>query len=190
VADAASALAEIAGNIDAVGRPLSAANGALPIEDDPYRRLWQAAGTLREHRGDGHVIALVAEDIAGITTLVLRSAVDLDAPTMQRARGWSDDEWTAEVERQIAVGRLESDGSIAQTGADAINRAEQMTNRLAVGPWAHLDDNEVLEIAALLAPISYALADLYPRPNPVGMPLPWHPQTDPDAKAVSLAPVV
>lgn len=43
---------------DVTGRPLFAANAALPIADDPVTALWQTATTLREHRGDGHVAAL------------------------------------------------------------------------------------------------------------------------------------
>jgi hypothetical protein len=188
VTDAAAALTSVARHIDTVGRPLSAANRALLIEDDPYRQLWQAAGTLREHRGDGHVIALVAEGIAGITTLVLRSGLDLDAPTMQRARGWTDEEWASETQTQIDRGMLDADRRITPDGRAAIDRAERLTNRLAVHPWAHLADDELLETATLLAPISGALADLYPRPNPIGMPLPWQPQTDPAASKVPAAP--
>lgn len=62
VTDAANLLARVAARVDTIGRPLAAANSALPVEPDPYRRLWQAATTLREHRGDGHVIALVERD--------------------------------------------------------------------------------------------------------------------------------
>ena len=47
------------------GRVLYAALEALPAPDDPVARLWHAATMLREHRGDGHVAALVAEGIGG-----------------------------------------------------------------------------------------------------------------------------
>src|SRR3984885_11673046 len=86
---AAAALAPLVDNLDLIGRPLAAGFASLPLEDDPYRRLWQVAGTLREHRGGGHVIAIASLEIAGITTLLLRSGVDLDAASMQKARGWT-----------------------------------------------------------------------------------------------------
>ncbi len=35
---------------------------ARPVPGDPVARLWQSANMLREHRGDGHVAALVDAD--------------------------------------------------------------------------------------------------------------------------------
>jgi hypothetical protein len=188
VADAAATLATVAAQIDIIGRPLAAANSALPAETDPYRLLWQSATTLREHRGDGHVIALVTEQIAGLSTIVLRSAIDLDGPTMTKARGWSQEIWDAEVDSLVARGLLAADHSVTTQGRDAINRAESTTNRLAVDPWQLLDDDELLGAARLLAPISHAIANLFPYPNPIGMPTAWDPESDRDAAAVPTLP--
>ena len=58
-------LAPVAAAADATGRPLFAANATVPLPDDPFAALWQVATTLREHRGDGHVAALVAAGSAG-----------------------------------------------------------------------------------------------------------------------------
>jgi hypothetical protein len=187
---AAAALTPVALGIDGTGRPLSASNRVLPVEDDPYRQLWQAATTLREHRGDGHVISLVAGGIAGLTTLVLRGGVDLDPVEMRRARGWDDARWAEEEKLLVARGLLAEDGRITGAGAEALNRAERLTNRLAAGPWAGMDDEELLGIAAVLAPISRALAGLFPYPNPIGMPVPWNPEEDPEASLVPPVPVV
>ena len=38
---------------DFSGRPLGAANAALPDPELPHLQLWQALGAIREHRGDG-----------------------------------------------------------------------------------------------------------------------------------------
>jgi hypothetical protein len=184
VTAAADALTPIAAGAETIGRPLAAANQALPLESDPFRRLWQATATLREHRGDGHVVALVTGDIAGLSTIVLRCAVDLDAGTMKRARGWSDEQWTAEQEKLVERGLLGPDHSLARTGADALDTAEALTNHLAIGPWQHLDDTELRGIAGLLLPIALACAPLYGHPNPIGMPEPWDPIQDPDATSV------
>jgi hypothetical protein len=188
VARAAEALTNIAARVDTVGRPLAAANVALPAETDPYRALWQAAATLREHRGDGHVATLVTAEIAGITTLLLRSGTDLEGEAMRKARGWTEEEWTAEADRLDARGLLDSDRRITASGADALNRVEHVTNRLAVKPWAHLDDAQLLDVARLLAPIAQAVAGVFPYPNPIGMPVPWNPDSDPDAAAVPEVP--
>lgn len=45
------------------GRPLFAANRALPWPTDPVAALWHATTLLREHRGDGHVAVLVERGV-------------------------------------------------------------------------------------------------------------------------------
>jgi hypothetical protein len=185
---AAEALTPLTAGLDTVGRPLSAAYAALALESDPYRRLWQVAGTLREHRGDGHVAALVTLEISGITTLLLRSGVDLDATSMQKARGWTDDEWAAEADRLVDRGLLTVDRRITPAGAELLDRAEQLTNRLALGALAGLSDDEVRGVAARLFPVANAVSFLFPYPNPIGMPASWNPDADPDAAAIAESP--
>lgn len=53
------------------GRILYAALRALPVPEEPVARLWHAATLLREYRGDGHIVALVAEGIGGTEAHVL-----------------------------------------------------------------------------------------------------------------------
>ena len=53
------------------GRILYAALRALPLPVEPVARLWHAATLLREHRGDGHNVALVAAGIGGTEAHVL-----------------------------------------------------------------------------------------------------------------------
>ena len=55
------------------GRVMYAALRALPVPEQPVARLWHAATLLREHRGDGHVAALVAEGIGGTQCHVLHA---------------------------------------------------------------------------------------------------------------------
>ena len=185
---AADLLAEAAARADTVGRPLAAANSALPVESDPYRRLWQAASTLREHRGDGHVIALVEEGIAGLSAIVLRSAVDIDATAMKKARGWTEEQWAAEADELASRGLLTDRGLISEPGTAALARAENLTNRLALGPWRGLTDGEIKDVARALEPIARACAAVFPFPNPIGIPRPWDPNLDPDASSVPVAP--
>ena len=187
-ADAADALTPLLAGLDTIGRPLAAGYAALPLEADPYRRLWQVAGTLREHRGDGHVIALASLGIAGITTLVLRAGLDLDATSMKKARGWTDAEWDAEAARLVSRGLLNADRRIAPAGIDLLARAEELTNQLAVGPIADLDDAEILAVARRLAPVTNAVSSLLPQPNPIGMPVSWDPDADPEALLIAASP--
>jgi hypothetical protein len=185
---AASALTPLVEHLDLIGRPLAAGFAALPLEENPYRRVWQLAGTLREHRGDGHVIAIVGLEIAGITTLVLRSGVDLDATSMQKARGWTDDEWAAETDRLIGRGLLDADRRITPAGSELLDRAESLTNRLALSAIEGLDDSQVCEVGIALVPVAAAVTSLFPYPNPIGMPKSWDPRTDPDAELIPETP--
>lgn len=189
IAEAASALTPLAHRIDIAGRPLAAANRALPEESDPYRQLWRATTILREHRGDGHVAALLSEGIAGLAAIVLRSAIDVETTTMKRARGWSDAEWDAQTEELVARGLLAADHTITAAGSAAVDSAEHRTNRLAERPWRELDDDKLTRVARLIAPIAHACGTFFPYPNPIGMPQPWSPADDPSAAAISEVPV-
>ena len=53
------------------GRPMYAALLALAIPDDVVARLFHAASLLREHRGDGHVAALMVEGVGRLEAHVL-----------------------------------------------------------------------------------------------------------------------
>lgn len=179
VAAAAALLGPIARAVDAVGRPLAAANSALAAEPDPYRELWQATATLREHRGDGHVIALVAGGIAGLSTLILRCGDDLEEHSVTQARGWTAEEWAAESLLLISRGLLNEDRTISSSGKVALQRAEDLTDQLASPVWQGLSPDELRAVGRSLAPIARACFELYPRPNPIGMPAPWDPVSDP-----------
>src|SRR5689334_9546822 len=62
LARTAALLARAAVAAPVEGRPMYAALRALPMpEDDPMATLFQAASLLREHRGDGHIAALMSE---------------------------------------------------------------------------------------------------------------------------------
>src|SRR5438309_1315239 len=53
------------------GRPMYAALRAIPLPDDDVARLFHAASLLREHRGDGHIAALMSDDVGGLEAHVL-----------------------------------------------------------------------------------------------------------------------
>ena len=55
IAEAADVLEAAVDRLELAGRVLGSANAALPRNESPLARLWQAATTLREQRGDGHV---------------------------------------------------------------------------------------------------------------------------------------
>lgn len=175
--DAARA-AELAGvaasAVDLPGRPLAAANTGVPVPGEPHLALWQALTTLREHRGDGHVVALAEREIDGVGAHVLAAAAGRSSREwLQKARGWDDAVWDGAVARMHARGWLDDDGLSAE-GLAIVAAVEADTDRLALGPWRALGDTGCDRLAALLVPVRRAVvaAGDWPVGNPIGAPEP------------------
>jgi hypothetical protein len=182
---AADGLAGIVTDLDVAGRTLAAANAALPVPVEPLARLWHAATVLREHRGDGHIAALVAADLNAPEALALRAGVDRAtkganshvAPgwrreQMQPARGWTDEQWEAAETGLAARGLLQPDGTATTAGVDLHRQIEHDTDVAAARPWVALSEGQVQQLADLLLPVTTACAAVLPSPNPVGVPAP------------------
>ena len=185
VTAAADRLAAMISGIGCAGRTLGAANSVLPVPSEPLARLWHAATVLREHRGDGHIAALVAADIDAPEALALRAGVDLAADgahshvsagwrraQMQPARGWNDGEWDAAAARLAVRGLLEPGGAGTNAGVTLHREIEHATDVAAARPWADLDDDQARDLADLLLPVTKACAQVMPDPNPIGVPAP------------------
>src|ERR1700761_1046932 len=67
------------------GRPMYAALRSIPVPEDGVTRLFHAASLLREHRGDGHIAALMSEGVGGLEAHVL-FALDMDMPAEKFGR--------------------------------------------------------------------------------------------------------
>ncbi|MFI1847546.1 hypothetical protein [Streptomyces sp. NPDC020480] len=169
---AAEALAPRAADLDGSGRVLAAANGTLDFPDDPLGRLWHAATLLREHRGDGHVAALVAAGLDGCETLALRAAVDLPRTELQPVRGWTDAQWQAAEQRLAERGLLARDGSATDAGRETLRTVEAATDRAAERPWQTLGPDEAADLVSLLTPLATACGSALRFPNPIGVPKP------------------
>ena len=176
-ADAVEA-AELAGvaasAVDLPGRPLAAANTGVPVPGEPHLALWQALTTLREHRGDGHIVALAEREIDGVDAHVLAAAAGRSTREwLQKARGWDDAAWDAAVEQLSGRGWLDAEGLSAE-GLAIAAAVEADTDRLALGPWRALGDAGCDRLAELLTPIRRAVvaAGEWPEGNPIGVPEP------------------
>jgi hypothetical protein len=171
IEEAAGLLEGAAAAAEPAGRVLGAANQALPPYTDPYARLFQAATTLREHRGDGHVAALVAANLGPTEILTLRCGRgDMNRETMQAVRGWTDEEWTAAQARMIGRGLLDGDGKATPAGDELFTAAEDATNVAAEAPWSSLDPSAVERLRELLTPIARTCRSVIPDINPMGLP--------------------
>ncbi|MEU3918430.1 hypothetical protein [Streptomyces sp. NPDC029004] len=151
LAEAAALARRAAEAVNTAGRPLAAANAALAWPGEPHLVLWQAATILREHRGDGHLTALLTAGLDPVESLVSFAAVGAASEKTFRSRGWSEEEWEAARERLVARGLLDADGV---TGAGRALRAEveRHTDELAAAPWAALGDEGRDRLADLLGP--------------------------------------
>jgi hypothetical protein len=154
------------GALDHAGRVLGAANAAVPEPADPYGRLWRSATIVREHRGDGHIAALVAAGLAPCETLAWRSANDLDRTVLQTARGWTDEEWDAACAQLVDRAWLDSAGEPTAMGVEAFRDIELRTDLTAAAVWAAVDVERLVE---LLTPLSQACASHLPAANPIGL---------------------
>ncbi|MBM2615752.1 hypothetical protein JIG36_09315 [Actinoplanes sp. LDG1-06] len=165
VGRAAELLAEAARAADFSGRVLAAAHADLPWPDDPVGKLWHAATILREHRGDGHVAALLTAGVDGCESLAWRAALDGGRlrEVTQPARGWTDDEWQAATGRLRERGWVDADGTATGAGRDAYAKVEQLTDELAADPWRGLDTTAV----ELLAPLTERAWAIVPADNPI-----------------------
>jgi hypothetical protein len=155
------------------GRPLAAANAEVAVDG---RSLWQALTTLREHRGDGHLSALLIADVGPCESHVLRAgAAVADPQFLQASRGWSVDEWSAASDRLRARGWVGADGALTPAGHAVREGYETETDRLAAGPFDALGADRIEELYASLARVATAVVDAGGVPVERGLGSPWPP---------------
>ncbi|MEZ0355589.1 hypothetical protein [Mycobacterium sp. SA01] len=137
------------------GRPLFAANRALPWPDTPLASLWHAATLLREHRGDGHIAVLVSEGITGRESNVFHvGAGAVPADFIKRSRDYSDDEWDRCVHSLRERGLLTAAGGLTEAGRTLKEHIEVRTDSLSLPALAALDDDSVERLFRALTPIT------------------------------------
>ncbi|MGW4129433.1 SCO6745 family protein [Amycolatopsis japonica] len=158
VAEAADLATRAAMACTIPARPLGAANLALPMPDETHLALWQASTTLREFRGDGHGIALAEADLDGVEALITAVGAGIERrASIQRRRGWTDDEWSAGEDRLRRRGLLTEEGALTETGTSLRQAVEDRTDELAAGPWTVLGDQKTSRLLELLGPLSARL---------------------------------
>lgn len=167
-------LAAIVAAAAPIGRPLFAANRALPPFDDPIEQLWQHCTTLREHRGDGHVLALASAGIDGCEAHVLVvAAAGTPADLLRDNRGWTIDEWEQAAIRLRSRGLLDDEHLLTERGREARSEIEERTDRLGGAPIdAVLGEREQADLLAVLTPpaLEIVASGVLPFPNPMGLP--------------------
>ncbi|HEX3650843.1 MAG TPA: hypothetical protein VHV49_20655, partial [Pseudonocardiaceae bacterium] len=172
LAEAAELAVRAAAAAPTAGRILGAANSILPMPEAPHLALWQAATTLRESRGDGHVAALVSADLDPCETLVLYGADrGIDSAYLKAARRWSDQEWQQATERLADRGLITGDGAITETGTELRHWIEDRTDESAIAPWRAIGESATERLTELWGSLALRIAggNEAMRLNPMGL---------------------
>jgi hypothetical protein len=143
------------------------------LRDDPVEALWQAATTVREHRGDGHVALLVGAGLDGCEVHVVQSGgKSIDPGVFQASRGWSADDWQAAVERLASRGLVDAGGTLTTHGCEVVDELERRTDELAGRPLEAVGADRVEHLIRTLGPASVRIAASgeINYPNPMGLP--------------------
>ena len=143
VAEAAGLAQEATEACEPIGRPLYAANADLPWPSAPHLVLWHATTLLREHRGDGHVAALVSAGLSGLESLISHTATGRGfTPKFARTRrGWSVEQWEAAEDGLMERGLLDHDRALTDRGQAIRRDIEDHTDAMAQAPWSRLGED-------------------------------------------------
>ncbi|HEX8866692.1 MAG TPA: MarR family transcriptional regulator [Lentzea sp.] len=156
---AADLTAKAAASAPMVGRVMYAGMRSLPIPTDPVARLWHSATTLREHRGDGHIAALVSAGIGGTEAHVLTALeMGIHPPeTFGRIHHLPKKRLAAVMDGLRERGVVDAEGWFTDAGRELKQRIEDLTDELAAPPYDALSPAEREELVAVLEPISAKL---------------------------------
>ena len=140
------------------GRALYAALRTLPLPTEPMARLWHGANLLREHRGDGHVAALLTAGIGGTEAHVLHALSEgMPAEEFGRVSHLPPAQLTAVVDAMRARGLIGADGWLTAAGRQTKERVEALTDELAAPAYAILDPAELDQLVDDLEPLATVL---------------------------------
>jgi hypothetical protein len=159
LARAAELLAKASTSAPTEGRVMYAGLRTLPMPEEPVARLWHAANLLREHRGDGHIVALMSEQIGGTEAHVL-GALDLGvhpAESFGRIHHLPEPRLAAVMHGLRDRGLLDASGHLTDAGRATKGRIEALTDTLAEAPYDALELVELDQLIAALEPISTRL---------------------------------
>ncbi|CAN5431978.1 hypothetical protein BH11ACT7_BH11ACT7_30520 [soil metagenome] len=159
--------------LDFDGRELASAWQSVPRPPTTFGRLWLATTILREHRGDGHVIAASACGLTGLqASLTHIAAGQVNRDVLQRNRGWTDEQWNSAEQELRDRGILSAENTLTRQGALLRDRVEDITDQLASTTWRILD--EATWTVGILTTLARTIVDrgAVPVPNPIGVPRP------------------
>jgi hypothetical protein len=146
------------------GRALFAGHASLPWPDEPHLDLWHSLTLLREHRGDGHLMALQLAGYSGCEALLMHVAVGGVPRAFAGTRAWSDGQWAAAADSLRSRGLIDAGEAATQAGLAHREVVEEQTDLLSIGPLEVLGEPGCARLRALMRPMSVAIAaGIYPQ---------------------------
>ena len=144
------------------GRPMYAALRAVRPPEDVVARLFHAAALLREHRGDGHIAALMTERIGRQEAHALYAlGIGLPVEQFGRINHLPAAQVAAVIDGMRARGLIGADGWLSEHGRAVRQRVEDMTDELAAPPYEALTPSELEELMAGLEPLAELLTNAH-----------------------------
>jgi len=142
------------------GRPLFAAYADVDWPTTPLLTLWHAITLLREHRGDGHVAALVGHDLSGVEAIITHTATGygFTEPAAKKLRGWSEEQWAAAADGLRDRRILDAAGDLTEAGRALRADVERATDAMAAAPWRHLGAERSERLTDITKPLCRAVA--------------------------------
>ena len=140
------------------GRALYAAVRTLPLPTEPLTRLWHGANLLREHRGDGHVAALMTLGIAGKEAHVLHALFEgMPAENFGRVSHLPQAQLATVVNGMRARGLIDADDWLTSAGRQTKDRVEALTDELAAPAYDILEPDELDQFVEDIEPLASVL---------------------------------
>ncbi|WP_438290213.1 SCO6745 family protein [Streptomyces sp. HUAS TT7] len=132
-------------------RPLYAAHADLPVPEEPHLAYWHATTLLREHRGDGHLTALLDLALDPLEALVSHTATGkgMARKWVMATRGWEQSDWDAAAGRLRERGLLDGEGELTEAGVALRADLEDRTDRLDLAPYELLGAQGVARLTEL-----------------------------------------
>ncbi|WP_328744187.1 MarR family transcriptional regulator [Streptomyces sp. NBC_00285] len=159
LARAADLTAKAATSAPTEGRVMYAGMRTVAVPSEPVARLWHSATMLREHRGDGHVAALVGARIGGTEAHVLSALGQGIHPpeSFGRIHHLPKERLAAVMNGLRERGLVDAEGRFTDAGRETGQRIETLTDELAAPPYDALSAVELDELFAELEPITAKL---------------------------------
>jgi len=156
MAEAAALAREACSAIESeiVGRPLYAGHASLPWPEAEHLQLWHAATLLREHRGDGHIAALVLSGLSGLEASVSYVAYGsaMNEELQRATRGYSEEEWAQTKVALQQQGIFTADNQFTDQGRKQREDIEAQTDAVAATPYERLGEERTQRLTELVRP--------------------------------------